>query len=63
MVHDEFGEIGIAGFFCNGEFGPVGTQTFLHGYTASLVLFVGQTPPRSYPRQLNEADPPQRYEA
>ena len=44
MEHDEFGEIGIAGFFCNGEFGPVGTQTFLHGYTASLVLFVGQTP-------------------
>ncbi|MBM3847846.1 MAG: histidine kinase, partial [Verrucomicrobia bacterium] len=34
-----FGPTGVAGFFCNGEFGPVGDQSFLHGYTASLALF------------------------
>lgn len=26
--------IPLAGFFCNGEIGPVGTGTFLHGYTS-----------------------------
>jgi small ligand-binding sensory domain FIST len=30
----------LAGFFCNGEIGPVGGQPFLHGFTASLALFV-----------------------
>lgn len=30
----------LAGFFCNGEIGPVGRQPFLHGFTASLALFV-----------------------
>jgi small ligand-binding sensory domain FIST len=40
MVQKEFGDIGLAGFFCNGEIGPVGTKNFLHGYTASLALFV-----------------------
>jgi small ligand-binding sensory domain FIST len=29
----------IAGFFCNGEIGPVGGTTFLHGYTSSFALF------------------------
>lgn len=28
-----------AGFFCNGEIGPVGGKNFLHGYTASAALF------------------------
>ena len=28
-----------AGFFCNGEIGPVGGRNFVHGYTASAVLF------------------------
>ncbi len=27
-----------AGFFCNGEIGPVGHSNFLHGYTASAAL-------------------------
>jgi len=40
MVRQQFGEIGVAGFFCNGEIGPVGEKNFLHGYTASLALFV-----------------------
>jgi len=40
MVQQQLGEIGLAGFFCNGEIGPVGDKSFLHGYTASLALFV-----------------------
>ncbi len=27
-----------AGFFCNGEIGPVGGRNFIHGYTASVLL-------------------------
>ena len=40
MVQQELGPLGIAGFFCNGEIGPVGAKSFLHGFTASLALFV-----------------------
>ncbi len=40
MVQKQFGGIGLSGFFCNGEIGPVGQKNFLHGYTASLALFV-----------------------
>lgn len=40
MVQKQFGGIGLSGFFCNGEIGPVGPKNFLHGYTASLALFV-----------------------
>ena len=40
MVQQRFGPFGLTGFFCNGEIGPVGTKNFLHGYTASLALFV-----------------------
>jgi small ligand-binding sensory domain FIST len=39
-VQDQFGPIGLAGFFCNGEIGPIGEKNFLHGFTASLALFV-----------------------
>jgi small ligand-binding sensory domain FIST len=40
MVQQRLGPLGVAGFFCNGEIGPVGHKNFLHGYTASLALFV-----------------------
>jgi small ligand-binding sensory domain FIST len=40
MVQQVLGPFGMAGFFCNGEIGPVGQKNFLHGYTASLALFV-----------------------
>jgi len=40
MVQRRLGPLGLAGFFCNGEIGPVGEKSFLHGYTASLALFV-----------------------
>jgi small ligand-binding sensory domain FIST len=39
-VRKHMGPIGLSGFFCNGEIGPVGEKNFLHGYTASLALFV-----------------------
>lgn len=40
MIQEQLGPLGLAGFFCNGEIGPVGELNFLHGYTASLALFV-----------------------
>ncbi|MGB6166651.1 MAG: FIST C-terminal domain-containing protein, partial [Geitlerinemataceae cyanobacterium] len=27
-------DVSLSGFFCNGEIGPVGGTTFLHGYTS-----------------------------
>ena len=39
-VQRALGPLGLAGFFCNGEIGPVGEKNFVHGYTASLALFV-----------------------
>jgi small ligand-binding sensory domain FIST len=36
----EFGPVPLAGFFCNGEIGPVGGKTFLHGFTASVALLL-----------------------
>jgi small ligand-binding sensory domain FIST len=39
-VADHLGPIPLAGFFCNGEFGPVGSRNFLHGYTASIALML-----------------------
>jgi small ligand-binding sensory domain FIST len=40
MVQAALGPMGLTGFFCNGEIGPVGKRNFLHGYTAALALFV-----------------------
>ncbi|HTN81494.1 MAG TPA: FIST N-terminal domain-containing protein [Acidimicrobiales bacterium] len=39
VVAGALGHRAIAGMFCAGELGPVGGHSFLHGYTASLVLF------------------------
>jgi small ligand-binding sensory domain FIST len=39
-IQESLGPLGLSGFFCNGELGPVGEKNFLHGYTASLALFV-----------------------
>ena len=39
VVEEVFGKVPVSGLFCNGEIGPVGGTTFLHGYTASLALF------------------------
>ena len=40
MIQKQLGPFGLAGFFCNGELGPIGDKNFLHSYTASLALFV-----------------------
>ncbi|MBL4635159.1 MAG: FIST C-terminal domain-containing protein [Kofleriaceae bacterium] len=37
--HDAMGDLPLAGFFGNGEIGPVSGQTFLHSYTAVFALF------------------------
>jgi len=39
VVADSCGTDAIAGMFCAGEFGPIGGQTFVHGFTASMALF------------------------
>ena len=44
LVQERLGPLGLSGFFCNGEIGPVGAKNFLHGYTASLALFVKKQP-------------------
>lgn len=40
ILAETFGDHASAGFFCNGEIGPVGGKNFVHGYTASAALFV-----------------------
>jgi small ligand-binding sensory domain FIST len=37
-VRTVLGPVPLAGLFCNGEIGPVGASTFIHGFTASLAL-------------------------
>jgi small ligand-binding sensory domain FIST len=39
VIRGRLGPIPVAGFFAMGEIGPVGGQNFLHGFTASVVLF------------------------
>jgi small ligand-binding sensory domain FIST len=39
LLASELGDAPIAGFFCAGELGPVGSKNFLHGFTASMALF------------------------
>jgi small ligand-binding sensory domain FIST len=39
MFKDIIGDIPLGGFFCNGEIGPVGGTTYLHGYTSSFGIF------------------------
>lgn len=39
VVQERMGPIPVAGFFAQGEIGPVGGRNFLHGYTASVAVF------------------------
>ena len=39
LFEDALGPAALGGFFCNGEIGPVGGRTFLHGYTSAFALF------------------------
>jgi small ligand-binding sensory domain FIST len=42
-VAEELQTIPTAGIFCNGEIGPVGGKSFLHGFTATMALFSSQS--------------------
>ncbi|MEO0853968.1 MAG: FIST C-terminal domain-containing protein, partial [Cyanobacteria bacterium J06648_11] len=39
IFHELIGHVPLGGFFCNGEIGPVGGTTFLHGYTSVFGVF------------------------
>ena len=39
VIAKSLGDIPLAGFFAQGEIGPVGGQNFIHGFTASVALF------------------------
>jgi small ligand-binding sensory domain FIST len=39
LFEEKLGPTPLGGFFCNGEIGPVGGTTFLHGYTSAFALF------------------------
>ena len=39
-VGEALGGDALAGFFCAGELGPVGGKPFLHGFTATLAIFL-----------------------
>ena len=39
VVHDTLGSPALAGMFCAGEFGPIGGRSFVHGFTASVLVF------------------------
>jgi len=41
LFEEILGPAALGGFFCNGEIGPVGGSTFLHGYTSAFALFRG----------------------
>lgn len=39
LFQHRFGDVPLGGFFGNGEIGPVGHNTFVHGYTSAFGLF------------------------
>jgi small ligand-binding sensory domain FIST len=39
LLRKFFPELPVAGFFCNGEIGPVGDRSYVHGFTTVLGLF------------------------
>lgn len=39
-ISSALGPIPLAGFFAQGELGPIGQQNFIHGFTASIGLFL-----------------------
>lgn len=43
-IQAALGPCPIAGFFCNGEIGPIGKQNYIHGFTSSLGLFRPRNP-------------------
>jgi small ligand-binding sensory domain FIST len=39
LFKSRFGDVALGGFFCNGEIGPVGSNTYIHGFTSSFGVF------------------------
>jgi small ligand-binding sensory domain FIST len=39
VIMDHLGDLPLGGFFCNGEIGPIGGRSYLHGYTSAIALF------------------------
>jgi small ligand-binding sensory domain FIST len=68
IFEEHLGGVPVGGFFCNGEIGPVGGTTFLHGYTSSFGLFrprladaiLDPEPPREGEREDPEPRLPER---
>ncbi len=48
LFTQQMGDVPLSGFFCNGEIGPVGGVTFLHGFTSAFGLF--SPAPQTLPR-------------
>ncbi len=46
VLRDNVPGLPVAGMFCGGEIGPIGGKNFLHGFTASVALFLEPFPPR-----------------
>jgi small ligand-binding sensory domain FIST len=44
VLGEELREAPVAGLFCNGEIGPVGGRSFLHGFTATMAIFGSSRP-------------------
>lgn len=40
LVQETLGPVPVAGFFCNGEIGPIGQRAFIHGFTSVVGLFM-----------------------
>ena len=49
LFEEKLGPAPLGGFFCNGEIGPVGGTTFLHGYTSAFAIFREGRAPGSAP--------------
>jgi small ligand-binding sensory domain FIST len=47
LFEEKLGPAPLGGFFCNGEIGPVGAATYLHGYTSAFALFRERQPSRA----------------
>jgi small ligand-binding sensory domain FIST len=44
LISSYLNDVPVAGFFCAGELGPVGGKNFVHGFTASLAVFLDDEP-------------------
>jgi small ligand-binding sensory domain FIST len=46
-VKRAFGDVPVAGFFAAGELGPIAGRNFVHGFTASILLFRNGARPKA----------------